>query len=182
MSEALLWLACIALCSLTFRIRGGLTEGARYQLPGQVARLTFAAAAGLAAWTGVPWWLALATVPAWWIASTIPLFEAMDLGGHEGTFWGDFGMLAVRGLLWTTLAALVLWWPHVTLDPAVQVWEQGANHPWVLLLIGPTMPLCYWLGRQSGCRLPGLGRGNFCETGEAIYGAALGIGVLAAVA
>ena len=67
------------------------------------------------------------------------------------------------------------------MDPAVFVWGQGAPHWWVLLLIGPLMPLAYWLGRQSGCRLPGIGAIDWQQTGEAIYGAILGIGIVLAV-
>ena len=74
-----------------------------------------------------------------------------------------------------------LWWPHVTFDPALFVWGQGAPHWWVLLIAGPLMPVAYWLGRQSGCRLPGIGALDWQQTGEAIYGAILGTGIVLAV-
>lgn len=180
MTHAILTLGCIALCSLTFRIRGGLLEA--WQVPGQLARLAFAFAAGLTAWAaGCGWWLALATVPAWWIGSTFPLFDAIDLGSREGTFWGDVGGLTARGALWVLLPALVLWWPHVTVDPILIVWGQGAGRWWVLLIVGPLMPVAYWAGRQSGCRLPGIGQLDWQQTGEAIYGAILGVGIVLAV-
>jgi len=179
MTHALAILCCIALCSVAFRVRGGLLEA--WRIPGQLARITFAVAAGLTAWLGVPWWLALATVPAWWVGSTFPLFGGIDLGTRDGTFWGDVRGLALRGLLWTLLPALVLWWPHVTIDPTLIVWGQGAPQWWVLLLVGPLMPLAYWLGRQSGSKLWGAGAIDWCQTGEAIYGAMLGVGVILTV-
>lgn len=166
--HALLWLACIALCSVSFRIRGGLLAGSAYETRGQVSRLIFAGAAGLTAWTGTAWPVALVTVPAWWISSTFPLFGGIDLGTRDGTFWGDVGGLLARGALWVVLPAAVLWWG-------------GEPGWWALLVAGPTMPVCYWLGRQSGSKLWGAGALDWCQTGEAIYGAVLGAGILLAV-
>lgn len=168
MGHALLWLSCIALCSVGFRIRGGMLAGTLIETRGQVSRLIFAAAAGLTAWTGVAWLVALATVPAWWISSTFPLFGGIDLGTRDGSVRGDVLALLGRGALWVVLPVLVLLW--------------GGAPRWVALPIaGVSMPLCYWLGQRSGIKGWGIGDKDWCETAEAIYGAVLGIGILLAV-
>lgn len=170
MMSLLVWTTCVAACSIGFRIRGGVLAQTNINLGGgQMSRLVFAAAAGLTAWAGgAVWWLALATVPAWWVASTFPLFGGIDLGTRDDTVEHDVAALVARGALWTILPAMVLLAGGFTAAP-------------VLFAVGILMPFAYWLGKQSGIKAWGVGKLDWQQTGEAFYGAMLGLGVLLAV-
>lgn len=174
MMHAIALAACVLACGVGYRIRGGALAGTRFQLPGQVSRLTFALAASATALAaGVPWWLALLLVPAWFVGTTLPLFGAIDLGRNEGTFWGDFCLLALRGLLGVLLPAIAL---------------GAAGYGWLALLgAGPMMAPAYVAARaiRWAPRLPNNALGtavDFPPRGELITGALFGLGTVLAIA
>lgn len=172
MSVSAWWWAivCIPLCGLGYRIRGGLWHE-RFPRPGQVSRLVWGGIAGTTGFAaGAIWWAALLLIPAFWLGATLPLFHAMDLGANEGTFWGDFGLLTLRGILGVAAATAVLF---------------GADtlHWWALVIAGSLMGACYAAGRAMRVGVPGFGQGGlFSETGEFLTGAAIGLGLFVALA
>lgn len=171
-------LPCALIGALAFRTRGGWTEGWRYQLPGQVARLawglacavTVLAAAGFGAW-----WIALAVGLLTWVSTTAGLYSSMDMGHNDGTFARDFGVGTLHGLVLGAAAALPLAFarygaPYV---PEAGVW----SFPWwwLALVGGAAWSACYalcWLRLDwPEIRAAGLGRyGNPCEAAELLVG------------
>jgi hypothetical protein len=169
----LLLLPCVLLGALTFRVRGGLTSGWRFQLPGQVARVTWAIACAVTVLAaGSAWWQAAALVPAAWAVTTLPLLGAIDMGRNDGSFARDFALGTVHGLSLGAPAAAVLF-------ATAPLW-------WLPLAGGALWSACYalcWLRRDwPELRAIGLGRyGNPPEAAEVLFGAQFGAILFAAV-
>jgi hypothetical protein len=102
---------CGVLGAAAFRVRGGLTEGWRHQLPGQVARLAWGLAcaivvllaAGLSAW-----WVALAVGLLTWVSTMAGLHDTIDMGHNDGTFSRDLAVGTAHGLVLGAAAAIPL--------------------------------------------------------------------------
>lgn len=129
------------------------------------ARLIFGLAIGAAFLLGgTPPLVATLCVVAVYIGSTTGNRDGIDLGRGEGTFWQDFGNLSLHG--WdSAMACLVLagW--------GMRFW------PFLLgcMLIAPLYEVGYRIG---GTRVVGLSKPT--EIGEALWGAAMGIGAFLA--
>lgn len=171
---ALLILLSALLGAVSFRVRGGLTEGWRVQLPGQVARSTWALTSGLTLLAaGAIWWVALASAVGLFAAACLPLWSTIDMGRNEGSFARDFAVGAVHGLCLgaAPTAALFMFSP---------LW-------FVPLIGGASWAACYalaWLRTDwSVLTRLRLGKyGNPPEAAELLFGAQFGAALFLAVA
>jgi len=178
---------CVGICGLSFGLR--TRPLGRYAFAfRQADRLVFwAVPCGLTAWVaGAEWWHAVLIVPAIWACSTV------GLGRPEGSFWRDFAVLSVHGVMGVSLAAVLLAWlghglTWIVLEQQIGLATRrapvldlsgGSLYPaWpVLLGAGACLGACYCIGRHlhSGLRA--------ARDGEAIWGAMVGLGLFVAVA
>jgi hypothetical protein len=178
---------CVAICGLGFGLRVWCL-GRYTSIPGQVDRLVFwALPCGLTAWAaGAEWWHAVLIVPAIWACSTLAL------GRDDGSFWRNFAMLSLHGVLGVSFATVLLvWLGHglewnvleqrigvVTRHAPILNLSGGSLYPaWpVLLAAGACLGACYCIGRHLHSGL------HTARDGEAIWGAMVGLGLFVAVA
>lgn len=185
MMHDLLAIPCVLLGALTFRIRGGLTEGWRYQLRGQLARLTWAAACAATVWIGAgwgAWWVALLVLPLAFAATILGLWGTIDMGHNQGSFVRDFTLGHLHGLLMGAAITVPLAWAHygcalpAGLEEACPRWRTMFPFWYVPLLGGAAWAVCYassWLRPDwPELRRTGLGKyGNPPEAAELLFGA-----------
>lgn len=124
---------------------------------------------------GALWWQCLLMVPAVWVGTTLGSFHSVDMARGEDSFAHDwFGISAIA------LAASVL--------PAIVALAPEWNSWRFLWIVGSTMTAApaYWLGwcigGAHGRRGFPIGLRGGMELGEALWGAARGIGILMAFA
>lgn len=185
MMHALLVIPCALLGAAGFRTRGGLTEGWRYQLPGQVARLawglacavTVLFAAGL-----VAWWIVLAVGFLTWVSTTVGLYGAIDMGRNDGTFARDLGVGTLHGLVLGAAAAVPLAFARYGAPYVPELGHWTFPLWWLPLVGGAAWGVCYavcWLRRDwPELRASGLGKyGNPPEAAELAFGAAFAASV-----
>jgi hypothetical protein len=171
MFTALAVVLSLVLMSMGNRLRGGLW-GSTFPWGDTVSRLLWwgGSTAVASLLLGAPWYAALALIVAQWATATIPLFSSIDLGHDEGTFWGDFGLLTLRGVLGATGVAVVLF---------------GVNHFtathflwWPVLLIGALESVAYTIGwTVAKPAAVDTGFNEPTEIGELIYGALIAAGL-----
>lgn len=155
-----------------FRLRGAAAF-MRWTGRGATTARIFAWAlpVGLCAWALGAWWpYAIALGVASWVGCLAPWYGSLDLGRHEGTWLRDFAMHSFRGVLWTLPMAAVLFAAQFTVWP-----EVGAGGWWWLLIAGALCGLLY----EAGYRV-NEARGT--EIGEVLFGAAIGVALVLAVA
>lgn len=106
-----------SICALGNRIRGGLWGDAiasRVHWGSTTARIVawgggcFLAALIGASIAHAGFLVCLLMIPLMWLGSTAPMFNAIDLGHNDGTFWTDFWHLTLHGVLCVAPSALVL--------------------------------------------------------------------------
>jgi len=178
---------CVGICGVGFGLRASYL-GRYISVFGQVDRLAFwAVPCGFTAWVaGAEWWHAALIIPAIWACS------AVGLGRGEASFWRDFSVLTVHGVMGVSLAAVLLaclghglTWSVLdeqiglaTRRAPVLNLSGGSLYPaWpVLLGAGACLGASYCIGRHlhSGLRA--------ARDGEAIWGAMVGLGLFVAVA
>jgi hypothetical protein len=169
---------CMLLGAITFRIRGGLFEGKWYGRRGQLMRLTWAAACSLTVLAaGGAWDMALAVLPLAWLATTLPLWDTIDMGRNQGTFNRDLAVGTIHGLLMagcvTGALCAAAWWERRP-DP---LW-------WLVLLGGAAWGLCYALAYVLTLPTHRLRLGHGAqepETGELFFGLVFSAALFVAV-
>jgi hypothetical protein len=165
---ALFPLAAI-LCGLSYRIRGGLWgDYIRAHIwkgfhdfagRGQFAALT----AAFAFAAGVTWWQALLAGAGFFAGETVGLFGALAIRNAR-----EIALLSLNGLLSVAL-------------PAIGGGLLGLSW-WWLAAVGASRGGLYVLARAHTLPWKGFGWGvDFPETGEALFGAAIGVGLLATI-
>lgn len=168
MTHWLLLPPCVVLGALAFRVRGGLM--ADYRVPGQMARLSWATSCGLTALAaGLVWWQAAVLIGPMFVATTLPLWGAIDLRKH---YWRELALGCLHGLCMGSCAAVWLWWLGLPL------W-------WLTMLGGAAWGPCYALAWWRPLPTPRLhlGRdGSPPETGELWFGLVFAAALFAAVA
>jgi hypothetical protein len=87
-------------------------------------------------------------------------YGSLDLGRRECDTAKDQAIMAVRGLAWTILPALV-------------VWQFDVGNAIALLVAGLACLLLYELGYRTPSKIPYLRQGP--EVGEVFFGAAIGL-------
>lgn len=107
-----------ALCAIGNRIRGGLWSddiSSHVHWGATTARI-FAwglpcmavALCSQYVFHGHVTWVAFMMAPLMWIGATAPMFNGIDLGTQDGTFFGDFIGLTVHGVLRVLPACIIL--------------------------------------------------------------------------
>lgn len=153
---ALLGAAC-------FRLRGDvfISKLLGVKNATNIGRLVWALPLSLLAVMAIGDWRLLWLVPALFLGSTFGWYSAMDLARGEGSYWRDFAVLILRGLVWTAPAGVVLWWLGL---------------PWWFGLAGAFCPLAYEIGWIIEDRTKSQGAPY-----ETVFGALLGGTLLASL-
>lgn len=145
-----------------YRLRGS-ELWARYTGRGVgTARLMWAAMCSLACAAGLPaWWLPLAVFAVHYGASTLPQFGSIDIGHRDGNALLDVALQSGRGLVAGAGVATAYWF---------------AGEAWLPPLIaGLAAGPLYALAWAKPVPIDHLGKDDAPETGEILYGAAVGI-------
>jgi hypothetical protein len=159
MMHAAIIVASALLGGVLFRIRGGGID----LKTDTVARLVWSigmAVIGVAiAWD----YKLLALAPAYFLGCLCPWWNSIDMGHNEGSFWRDFGVMAVRGVIWVLFAAVVLGF---------------LGYSALYVFAGLLCPVCYAIG----WKLPNTNAvKQGTEYGEILFGAVCGAGLALAV-
>lgn len=158
MSAALAILAPLILAA-GFRLRGDAIFARWTGRGATTARIVaWAVPCGLIAWGlyGL-WYVGLAMGAAAFLGAVLGWWGSLDLGRVEGTWAKDFALHSLRGVLWTLPMAAAAW--------------LGAGDPLPLLIAGALCGVCYEIGWRF--------RAHQTEIAEAIFGFAVGVGLVA---
>lgn len=112
MIQVLLAFLSFVLGAFGRRIAGGaLPQWTPWNAGDQIVRLFFGLTVGVSALlAGVPWYLALALVPATWVGTTTSNFNSMAMGRGGQTMLHDVAGMTLHGVLSAALPALGAWW------------------------------------------------------------------------
>lgn len=161
----MMWMLGLLVGAIGFRLRG---DAIFHEVTGRgatTARLVcWAIPMGLLALTVVPWWASVLVALGFFLGAMPGWYGSLDLGRNEGKVNRDRLVMAARGLAWTILPALV-------------IWQFDIGNAIALLIAGFACPLLYELGYRTPSKIPYLRQGP--EVGEALFGAAIGLAVVA---
>lgn len=118
------------------------------------------------------WRVALLYIPGIWAGTTVGLFDSIGQGRGSDPYWRSFLGLTLHGIAGVALPALAAWW---------------FGHTWWWLIpsalsISPLYTVGWAITGKDGT-LPSLPNGlrGATEIGEALWGAAVGLGCFLAV-